>query len=179
MSTYEKCPESVSEMAAEILCEFESHKPLLDARVTTDYVFAYCDKDEDGNPVENAVAIKHRGVRALAVTRKTSLKQRALGNADAEITIDGDWWEEAGLSEQKALLDHELHHLELKTNEDGDCKDDLGRPLLKLRPHDVDVGWFKLIAERHGVHSQERIQAKIILDNAGQYFWPELLAARA
>ena len=174
MPTYEKCPKSVENLAAEILCEYEDHKPLLDARVTVDYVFARCDKDEDGNPVEHAVAIKHHGVRALAVTRKTSLKQRALGNADAEITIDWDWWEEAGPAEQKALLDHELHHLEIKTNEDGDCKDDLGRPLLKLRPHDADYGWFKIIAERHGANSQEVRQARLLWDMHNQAFFPFL-----
>lgn len=173
MPTFSKCPKSVLDLAAEILCEFDDHKPLLNARVTIDYLFAYPDRNEDGEALNEA--IKHHGVKALAVTKKNTLKQRALGLADAEITIDGDWWEEATIPEQKALLDHELHHLELKENEDGLMKDDLDRPLLKLRPHDVDVGWFKLIAERHGVHSQERQQAKQILDGAGQYFWPELL----
>jgi hypothetical protein len=177
MPTYERAPKSVENLAAEILCENECYQALLDAKVTVDYLFAHADQDDDGNLVNDA--LKKNGVKALGVTRKTSLKQRALGLADAEISLDADWWEEASIPEQKALLDHELYHLELVITEDGLQKDDLGRPKLKLRHHDVDVGWFKTIAERHGIHSQERIQAKAILEDSGQYFWPELTLSHA
>ncbi len=34
----------------------------------------------------------------------------------------------------------------------------IGRPQLKLRKHDVEVGWFKCVAERNGAASLERIQ---------------------
>lgn len=54
--------------------------------------------------------------------------------------------------------------------------DDLGRPKLKMRKHDVEIGWFKIIAERHGAHSIERQQAKIIFDTMGQSFWPGLVS---
>lgn len=177
MSTYEKCPKSVTDLSHEVLCEYPRHKPLLDYRVTVDYVFAESDKDEDGNPINDA--IKHHGVKALAVARKTTLKQRALGLADAEICIDYDWWQEASVPEQKALLDHELYHLEVMMNEEGVMKDDLGRPKLKLRPHDWQFGWFNCIAHEHGKHSQEVQQARLLMDDSGQFYWDILALSDA
>lgn len=89
------------------------------------------------------------------------------GLGDAEILIDADWWEKANEAERKALLDHELQHF-AKT----DKVDDLGRPKLKMRRHDVQVGWFKSVAERNGVSSQERLQAAQMMHEHQQVFWP-------
>lgn len=170
MPTFKRCDEEVNEMAAEIFSRFETHQMLIDAKVRIDYVFAYGDRDDDGQLVNDA--LKKNGVRALGLTRKIPLKDRALNRGDAEIALDGDWWSDAGDEEKKALLDHELHHLIVKVDERGIVTDDLGRPLLKLRPHDYDFGFFAVIAARHGSHSQEQKQAKLLMDNHGQYFFP-------
>jgi hypothetical protein len=53
--------------------------------------------------------------------------------------------------------------------------DDLGRPKLRMRKHDINFGWFNQVAKRHGSASQERIQARMILDEAGQFYWPDLV----
>ena len=53
---------------------------------------------------------------------------------------------------------------------------DLGRPELKLRKHDHEFGWFERVAQRHGAHSQERIQAARMMDSSGQAYWPEIFA---
>jgi hypothetical protein len=142
--------------------------------VRLDLVFALCDRDEEtGNPIN--VAITKNGFRCYGLTKCTNLKERVLGRGDAEIVLDGDWWETATAEQQEALLDHEMHHVAVKTDKHGNIqKDDIGRPLVKLRKHDIEVGWFSVIAARNGVHSQERIQAKIIMDNLGQYFFPDL-----
>jgi hypothetical protein len=163
MPTYSKAPQAVKEMANSILCEFESHKPLLDARVSIDILFAHGD--------ERSPAIVSGGHQALGLCRKLSLKDRVAGRGDAEITIDADWWQHAENDHRRALLDHELHHIEVK---DG-SRDDAGRPVLKLRKHDVEFGWFRTIAERHGVSSMERVQAKSLFDNYGQSFWPAMV----
>ena len=69
MSTYQKCDKSVSLMADEILHQFETHKPLLDAGVTVDFVFAYADVDEEtGTPVGHA--IMHNGYPAGGVCQR-------------------------------------------------------------------------------------------------------------
>lgn len=52
--------------------------------------------------------------------------------------------------------------------------DDLRRPKIKIRKHDVEVGWFNIVAGRHGNFSIERIQSKMVMDQLGQYYWPEL-----
>jgi len=162
-------------MANGILVEFDSHNPLLDARVKIDFVFAYADRDEKtGAPINDALT--KNGCKALGVCRKIPLKDRALGRGDAEISIDGDWWkEDASPEEQAALLDHELHHIEVKIDNRGPVRDYLGRPVLRLRKHDHEFGWFTVIAARHGPNSQERIQAKAIMDMHGQFYWPDLV----
>lgn len=174
MSTYQRCPQSVPDMAAEILCKYVEHKSLLTGRVKIDYVFAYADEDEHG--MKRGDAIRHHGVKALGLCRRIGLKDRALGRGDAEIMLDGDWWQKASEAEQRALLDHELHHLEVRMNQFGQIAfDDLQRPKLNLRPHDFEFGWFAVIAQRHKEASQERKQAKTILDSAGQWLWPDLM----
>lgn len=164
MPVYNRCPVAVAEMAAAILCEFATHKPLLDAKVRLDYVFAFPGKN-------GGDAIRFRGRKALGLCKKIPLKQRVMGRGDAEITLDGQWWEEASEAERRALLDHELHHIEI----DELKRDDAGRPVIHLREHDFEVGWFSVIAQRHGGASQERQQARELFDRHGQAFWPELL----
>lgn len=173
MPTFQRCDSSIDELAAQLIKQFESHTPLAAAKAKIDYVFAYADTDEEGRKLNDALT--KNGVRAIGLTRKIPLKDRALGRGDAEISIDGDWWNGATAEQQAALLDHELHHVSIKSDKSGNIQfDDLGRPQIKLRKHDVEIGWFKVIAERHGAASLERIQAKSIMDNDGQYFWPDL-----
>lgn len=160
-------------MAEEILAEFDTHKPLVAAKAKIDFVFAFPDYDETtGAPLNDALS--KNGCKVLGIARKISLKERALGRGDAEISLDGHWWERASDKEQRALLDHELHHLTPKIDKRGLVTDDLQRPVIVLRKHDFEVGWFHVIAERHGIASQERIQAKALFDEAGQFYWPSL-----
>lgn len=175
MPTYQKAPPEINELANDILCQFETHQALLYARVKLDFVFAFGDVDEDsGEKVNDAITV--RGRRVYGEARKIKLKDRAMGRGDAEICLDGDWWNYEGTPAQKrALLDHELHHITPKVDKAGNVKlDDLGRPEIKLREHDVEVGWFSVIAARHGEDAMERIQAKNIHERFGQFFWPEL-----
>jgi hypothetical protein len=175
MPAYSPAPLAVRDLAQAILQEYDTHRPTLDAGVKIDYVFAFADLDPDsGEKINDAIRV--RGFRALGVTRKLPLKDRSMGRGDAEITIDGDWWNGAGDADRKSLLDHELHHIEVKTDKRGALTDDLGRPLLKMRRHDREYGWFDIIAKRHGKHSQEVQQAQHMMDRAGQLYFPELAA---
>jgi len=177
MPKFQKCPQEIRELANDILCEFETHQPLLDAKVTIDFVFAYADEDDAGNKIGNALS--KNGCKALGICRKIPLKDRALGRADAEIALDGDWWNEANDEEKRALLDHELHHIAIKIDKRGLVRDDLGRPVLQLRKHDHEFGWFKAVAARHGMFSMERQQAAEMMHECGQYYWPEFLGQKA
>lgn len=167
MPTFQRADKSVSDMAKSLIAEFKSHEALHTRDVRVDYMFAFPDRDEEGQAINDA--LKHQGVKALGLCRKVSLKDRAKGMGDAEIVLDGDWWQGATTEEARALLDHELHHIAVSQD-----NDDLGRPKLKLRKHDHQFGWFKIIAMRHGQASQECQQAKAMMDNAGQLYWPTL-----
>lgn len=176
MPTYTKADKSVHNLARLLIGQYPDHKPLEAVELKLDIVFAFADTDEKGRPLNDALT--KNGIKALGITRSVPLKERAFDRGDAEIALDGDWWKTASGDEQAALLDHELHHISLKTDKNGNIKyDDLNRPLIKLRKHDVEVGWFKIIAERHGSDSQERQQAKKIMDGAGQFFWPDIAPA--
>ena len=171
MSTYQKAPTEVREMAEAILEEFLTYKPIVEAKVKIDFMFAFAEVGEDGESKGHALT-KH-GIRALGITRKLGIKDRVMGRGDCEVCLDGDWWKDETPARRKALLDHELHHLEVVTDEDGVViRDDLKRPKLKLRKHDVEVGWFAVVAGRHGSNSLELEQAKAVWDSYGQLFWP-------
>lgn len=167
MPTYKKPTIEAEDMCRKLMEQF--HPLSVEAGVKVDLLFAFPDYDETtGEPTNDA--LKSQGYKCLGVARKVSLKDRTKGHGDAEITLDGDWWEKASEEEQRALLDHELQHLVATAK-----RDDLGRPILKMRKHDTQVGWFAVIAQRHGVHSQERKQAASIVEVLGQFYFPELL----
>lgn len=178
MPTFQKCPEDVIKLAGAVMCEFPEHKPTLDARVKIDFVFAYADRGDDGEPKNNAIT--YRGRRALGLCRKIKLKDRVLGHGDVEITLDGDWWQKVDEAEQRALLDHELYHIEVEVDSNHKAiTDDITRPIIHMRKHDVEVGWFSLIASRHGMHSIERQDSAAIMVRFGQMFWPEIAGANS
>jgi hypothetical protein len=172
MPTYQRPGKQIEQMAAALLAEFETHAPILDAKVKIDFVMAFADVDDSGN--KKGFAITHRNRQVFGQCRKVKIKDRAMGRGDAEITLDGDWWATASVAEQRALLDHELHHIVVRTEMGVAIRDDLGRPKLGMRLHDVEFGWFNEIAARHGAASQEQQQAKQIMDAWGQYYWPEM-----
>lgn len=173
MSTYQKAPPEVREVAEKVIEEFPSYKPIVEAKVKIDYLFAFAEVSEDGE-IKGCALTKH-GNRALGITRKISIKDRVMGRGDAEVCLDGDWWEGTTPARRRALLDHELHHLEVVVDEYGEViRDDLKRPKLRLRKHDVEVGWFALVAGRHGGASLEIEQAKALMDSYGQLFWPAI-----
>lgn len=170
-TTYKKADETVTNLAAELIAEFPTHESLTENRVRIDYVFAYGERDEvTGDVIGDA--LKHHGVKALGIAKKLSLKERGLGRGDAEICLDADWWVTAEHEERRALLDHELHHFAATSK-----RDEMGRPVLKMRKHDYDFGWFAVIAHRHGQHSQERKQAASMMEVSGQFFWPDFTKA--
>jgi len=173
MPFFERGNDKLRELANDLLCKFETHKPVLDAKVKIDYVFAFCDRDEEtGEPLNDALT--KNGMKCLGLTRKLPPKDRVMGRGDAEVALDGDWWAKANPDEQAALLDHELHHIAPKLKKGVLQVDAQGRPQLFLRKHDFEVGWFHIIAARHEA-AVERHQARGLMDGYGQLYWPELV----
>lgn len=170
MPIYEQDSGTIERIATRMLEKY--HQPLADAGVKIDYLLAKAKRDNNGDAT--GPALKLHGYQCAAVVKILSAKDRAKGLGDAEIVVDGDRWHEWSEEEQEALLDHELQHLELKTDEHG-CviRDDLDRPTLRCIKHDHQFGWFDAIARRHGAAAFEVQQAQAFLrdvDRVQKYF---------
>lgn len=148
---YQLCGEEVTDLAEEITKAY--HQDLHQAGVQVRYLYAFkVDKAEQ----PNGHALKHHGYPALAIIKINSLKDRVAGLADATCLIEGDAWNERGEAQRKAILDHELEHLTLVVDDAGAVeKDDAGRPKLKMRLHDYQLGGFESVLERHRAASAE------------------------
>lgn len=152
MPTLTKNPPGVAEIVNRIVEKF--HGGLLGAGVTIDILEARPRVNDNGDT--EGCALKLHGYQCAAIMKVVSYKERVKGNADAELTIDGENWETLTMEEKEALVDHELEHLQLKLDGEGLLiRDDLDRPKLKIRLHDVQIGWFNPVARRHGPASIE------------------------
>ena len=120
-------------------------------------------KDGEIVPIEaRSHCLRHKGRDCYAYVRITSQRERAVGGPDAVITVDEWDWDQGSKRWREAVIAHELEHLEV--NENG---------VLKIKPHDFEVGWFGKIAAEFGEDSVERIQArKLLADEIGQLFFP-------
>lgn len=154
MATYDKAsPETVAFVTQRIE---EWFPDLVDCEVAIDVLMAYGRRGEGGELA--SCAIKNHGYPALATIRVLGLKDRAAGRGDVEMLIDGDHWQGMGPAKRAALIDHELYHLAVQWQDEeqrAPKSDDLGRPRLKLRKHDFEIGGFHAIAKRHKEHAPE------------------------
>lgn len=165
MKTYERAPQEVEERAARIIGT--THKELQEVGLTVDFLFA---RNDEGD------AVTDKGYPAVAVVKIVPLKDRAAGRRDAEIVIDAVAWEQMTEAQKDALLDHELLHLIVRRTDDNSYDyDDLSRPKLKMRLHDIQAGWFLEIAQRHGEASPEVMQAKHIYARHPELFEPDIM----
>ena len=122
------------------------HHPEIKQLASIDLLTAYQSDEESIDPV-----LKAHGYPALAKVKIVSLKDRAKGCADIEIILDEMRFRRLAPAERAAVFDHELTHLELRISKKGSPKrDDLGRPVFRIREHDVQIGWFTEVVERHG-----------------------------
>ncbi len=164
MKAYDLAPDHIVNRATRMMETY--HPDLAKIELKLDILIAKSD---------NGPAVAVGGYPALACIRILNIKDRLKGNGDAEITIDVDAYEEMSSAQQDALIDHELAHLILCKDDDGFVKlDDVGRPKLKMRKHDYQLGWFREIAMRHGKDSVEVSQARILWNQDGQAFFPAL-----
>lgn len=138
------------EMFNEILNKY--YGDLVDAKVTINILYAHATKDDEGNI--KGVALKHQGWPVAAIVKVNSVKDRVEGKCDATISIDGDEWPNRSNTEQKSIIDHEIFHILLCYDREGNLKlDSAKRPKLRLKQHDVQMGVFKTIAKRYAEKS--------------------------
>lgn len=74
---------------------------------------------------------------------------------DFLMILDAEYWEGASPLEREILVFHEMCHMELKKNRDGDLVLDemTGRPKWKIAGHDVEE--FTAVVARYGAHSDD------------------------
>jgi len=169
MPTFRKASAEVNQIVEEMLEKY--HGPLQEAGVQIECLFAYALQDENGD--STGPALKLGGYPCNAIVRVLNLKDRTVGRGDAEIVIDGDQWDTWSDEQKAALIDHEIEHLELKTDSNGlVVRDDLDRPKLRLKKHDHQFGWFDSIARRHGAASFEVQQYRELVVKRFQMWLP-------
>ncbi len=162
MTRYEKAPQEITDLVGSIAQQY--HPKLVDNCVTFDVLLAYGEDDEP--------AVKCAGYPAMAVSSINNLKARTIGHSDGLIVIDAVKWNRLATEIRASLIDHELQHFEPKFKDGILITDDLNRPKLRLRKHDVQLGWFDCVALRHGANSVEQIQARSLIGNYAQSFFP-------
>jgi hypothetical protein len=170
MATFDPAPERVNQVIREVIDEY--YPDLVEAGAKIGAVFAYATVDKDGE--KTGPAMTKDGRQVLARIKRNSEEDRAAGKADATITFDADEWrrlddELDGARRQRALVDHELHHLVVLREKEGNRvrTDDKGRPLFKMKPHDWEITGFKAVVERHGPASYEHEEANRFRDTYG------------
>lgn len=138
-------------MAREIMVNHHERIKLADGTWPTLCLMFVHGEDKEGD-----APLKLHGYPCAAVVSVVPHKQRADKRADAEILIDQVWWDKANDRQRTALLDHEITHLEIHIDDHGFVKqDDQGRPKLRIRLHDWQLGGFRCIAERYGSDAPE------------------------
>lgn len=163
MPIYHNADEVVTERITRLI---EDHHPhLLEAGVDVRALMAF------PKPKEFA-AVKLHGYKAAAIVKKVALKERVQGLGDALIIIDAVLWDRLTEKQRNALIDHELMHLQVKTDSSGKVlRDEAGRPKLEMQLHDWQLGGFAEISARYGDDALEIEAVRIASDKYGQLFW--------
>lgn len=142
------------------------HRALADAELVVDVLEVRPKTDKNGDPVDEQ-PLKVGGYPCYATIQINGPKERGAGRGDVLLCVDAYRWPELSEAQQLAILDHELEHIVLVTDADGNAKyDDYDRPKLTTRLHDWQCGWFASVAKRHGVDSIECLQAhKLVVEH--------------
>lgn len=141
-ATFHKADESVYAMLAELIKTYRDDLRLARAQITL--LFAV---STNGRP-----AMTHHGFSVLGRVQVNSLQDRAEGKGDATIVFDGDKWPEMSEARRKALMHHELSHIDRW----GGKLDALSRPRLSLRPGDWQNDGFNQVVAIYGNDAPER-----------------------
>jgi hypothetical protein len=155
------------------------HRRLVDTGLRVDVLEVRPRTDEAGEVLEDH-ALKHGGYPCFATIQILGPKDRGANRGDVLLCVDAYRWPELDELTQVAVLDHELTHLELVTDDEGTVRyDDYGRPKLRMRLHDICHGWFSEVAKRHKGHSIEVQQATTMITEHEEFIPGISVAATA
>lgn len=162
---YQLADAAVHALARDVMAEHHAKRLIMPDGdfVKLCIMFAFGDVNSD------EPAVKLHGYPCAAVVSIIPYKQRVDKRADAEIIIDRSQWDAMTDLQRRALLDHEITHLEFQKDDVGCVKtDDVGRPKLTMRLHDWQLGGFREIAQRYGEDAIEVVNAKAFKRDYGE-----------
>jgi hypothetical protein len=162
-------PSNKMEEAFEDVRNLDCHRERL-SDVHIAVLAAYASKDEDDEPRGEALASRGRPI--LGMIRIMSTEDRAAGNADVRVVLNGDRWGQLSAPMQRGVIDDCLTQILVLKEDNTTKRDDLGRPKLKRRPWDFEHCGFHEVADRHGAHSVEVHNFKVLFDKHGQTYLP-------
>lgn len=155
MPTYEPASAEVLRLVEQTVQRY--HGALEEHGVTFKVLMVGPTTNENGD--SQGPPLKVKGYPCCAIIKVTSTRDRAAGMADVLLQIDEDRWDAFHDERREALIDHELAHLEVNRDKDGQVVyDDRGRPRLRIKPHDREVSWFDEVVRRHGRDAVEWVQ---------------------
>lgn len=165
-------PADVDDVVREVMRQY--HPELDVVGVVVDALLVYAEHPDLSPP--RRPALRDRGYSCAARIKRSPKYHRARGGGDAILEVDAYTWWTVDARTRRALVDHELEHLELATNAHGVRWDAYDRPVLSMRVHDVQFGWFARIAARWGEASLEVAQARRLVSSpTGGAFFTESL----
>ena len=141
------------------------HSEQIDCGLKVGAEWAWPDEKSDKPP------LMLHGYEVQAIMRKIPYRMRIHGVPDVIITIDGvNWREKLDEEERLALIDHELTHVEIvyDKKEGGVKLDKALRPVVRLLPHDWQMGGFNAVARRHGSKAPECKAYRYYYEKSGQ-----------
>lgn len=96
------------------------------------------------------------GHLVLGRCQRTSDLQREFSPYDYIILLNQEVWNEEEFTRDKklALVDHELCHAEISTDQEGEVRiDERGRKVWRTKKHDIEE--FYAIVQRHGCYKRD------------------------
>jgi len=126
-------------------------------------------KTEDGEPTGHVITVNRQP--AAACIRILPIKTRIISGKDVLIEIDSDKWHSLTSNQSLALIDHELTHLEVEKDDEGQVimTEDL-RPKLKSIPDEIAITGFMSVIKRHGIDALEAQNIREVVDQCQLVF---------
>lgn len=158
---YSKAPKHVDNMMNAVLETF--HKELVKVKLKIGILFVNSDGDE--------MAIMGHGVPCLAKIRIAGQAERVFCNLDVVLMVDEKAWSDLNDVRRRALLDHEVCHLVVVTDKNGNVRSHDGeRPRMSLVPDDFVLTGFHAVIERHGADALELVALQSTVESVQQFF---------
>ena len=162
--TYELANATDEKLLNEILST-ERYEMLKSYDIQIQLFYKYGKRDKDGEL--KTPALQKNGTAIYAQTKIVSSFNRITDDTDVKIIINKDLWDELSREEKLAVLDNELHYIQIKEDKEGEplmISEDCDKVQLKLRKPDFYCEGFLDIMNIHQKHYIPWQDAKSIAD---------------